>query len=133
LQFHVSSENPLLQKLYSEDLDEHKAHELLHTKYENRRRITQDDFVLTPAEKEQKLSLTICFGRSCFLHGAQDLYRDLMSYIRDAGLDSHTEFKANFCEKKCSKGPVLDVNGKRLEACTYQNAVDAIRAALKGQ
>ncbi|MCL2110805.1 MAG: [FeFe] hydrogenase, group A [Clostridiales bacterium] len=38
-QLHVSSENPFVQKIYSEGLDEKKAHKLLHTKYKNRRRV----------------------------------------------------------------------------------------------
>ncbi len=33
LQVHSSQENPYMQKMYSEDLNKHKAHELLHTKY----------------------------------------------------------------------------------------------------
>jgi NADH-quinone oxidoreductase subunit G len=33
LQVHSSEENPYMQKMYRDDLSEHKAHELLHTKY----------------------------------------------------------------------------------------------------
>jgi len=131
LQFHASNENPFLQKLYEDSLGKIKAHELLHTTFENRRVIEQDDFILSPAEKEKKLSLTICFGRSCFRRGAQDLYSGLMTYIRDKKLDKNTEFKAKFCQKKCQKGPVLEVNGEILEECTYEKAVKAIKAALK--
>jgi len=130
LQFHVSSENPILQKLYSEYLDDHKAHELLHTGFESRRRFQQDDFVLSKAEGEQKLGLTICFGRSCFLNGAQDLYSKLMAYLNETGLNANTEFKARFCAEKCGKGPVLEVNGTLLERCTIEKAVEAIEAAL---
>jgi len=130
LPFHVSSENPLLQKLYSEDLDDHKAHRLLHTTYENRRLIKQDDFILSDAMEEKKLSLTICFGRSCYKRGAQALYRDLMQYVRDADLYEQTEFNARFCAKKCEKGPVLEVNGQLIEGCTYQKAIEAIEMTL---
>ena len=133
LQYHVSSDNPLLQKSYSEDLDEEKAHKLLHTTYENRRLIKQDDFILSKAEGEQKLSLTICFGRSCFLNGAQQLYSMLMKYIREASLDNNTEFKARFCAEKCAKGPVLEVNGEHIEQCTFEKAVETIGKALKGK
>jgi NADH-quinone oxidoreductase subunit G len=126
----VSSENPLLQKAYKEVLDDHKAHELLHTKYENRRLILQDDFILNAAEGEKKLSLTICFGRGCFSRGAQGLYTSVMQYIHDADLKENTEFKARFCAEKCAKGPVLMVNDEVLENCTYQKAVEAIELAL---
>ena len=131
LQFHASNENPFLQKRYEESLDEHKAHELLHTTYENRRFITHDDFVLSAAEENKKLNLTICFGRSCLQRGAQDLYSSLMTYIHSNGLDAQTEFSARFCSKDCAMGPVLEVNGKQLELCTYSRAVEAIESAIK--
>ena len=130
LQFHSSDENPFLQRLYSESLGESKAHRLLHTKFENRRVIAQDDFVLSAAGVEKRLSLTICFGRSCFMRGAQDLYSGLMKYIREAELDDYTEFTAKFCGKRCGRGPVLMVNDDVIEQCTYQKAVEAIELAL---
>ena len=130
LPFHVSSENPLLQKLYEESIDEHKAHEILHTTFENRRLLKQDDFVLSTAEEDKKLTLTICFGRTCYKKGAQQLYGDVMRYIRDAELEEQTEFKARFCAKKCEKGPVMQVNDEVLENCTYQKVIEAIELAL---
>ena len=130
LQFHASDENPFLQKRYEETLDEHKIHQLLHTKYENRRLISQDDFILSTAGDDKKLSLTICFGRACFKRGTTELYMELMQYIRDAELEEQTEFKARFCGKSCDKGPLLEVNGKRVESCTYQKAIEAIEMAL---
>ena len=33
LQVHSSEENPYMQKMYTDDLDERKVHELLHTHY----------------------------------------------------------------------------------------------------
>jgi len=42
LQYHISSENPYLQKMYSNGLDEHKAHDLLHTTYASKKRTLKD-------------------------------------------------------------------------------------------
>ncbi len=131
LQFHVSSENPYLQNLYDEELTHEKAHELLHTEYENRKRIQLEDIVLTNATGEEKLSLTICFGTSCFLRGAQELYMQLMAYIRENGLEAETEFTASFCGKQCKQGPVVTVNGKSIEHCTLEKAVAEIEKVLK--
>ncbi|MCL2153049.1 MAG: [FeFe] hydrogenase, group A [Oscillospiraceae bacterium] len=130
LQFHVSSENPFLQHFFNECDDKEKEHEMLHTTYENRRLLKRDDFALNAASEEKLLSLTICFGRSCFHRGAQALYMNLMKYIRGAGLDKYIEFNARFCSKMCERGPVLQMDGETLEFCTYQKAVDAIEAAL---
>jgi len=131
LQFHVSSENPYLQQIYAEKLNHEKAHELLHTMFENRKRITQEDFVLGESSGEKALSLEICFGTSCFLRGAQGLYKDLMNYIRENQLEDTIEFKAVFCGKHCKKGPVLNVNGKLLERCTFDNAKKEIQTVLQ--
>ena len=131
LQFHVSSENPYLQQIYAETLADHKkAHELLHTEYENRRRITQEDFMLGQADGQKALSLEICFGTSCFLRGAQALYKDVMNYLRESGLEDSTDFKASFCGKQCKKGPVLSINGKSIEHCTLEMAKAEIQKAL---
>jgi len=131
LQFHVSSENPYLQQIYTEKLGHKKAHELLHTTYENRKRISREDFMLGEATGNKEVTLEICFGTSCFLRGAQGLYKDLMNYIRENNLNDKVEFKATFCGKHCKMGPVLNVNGKLLEHCTFDNAKAEIQTALK--
>jgi len=132
MQFHISSENPYLQQIYAKSLPHEKAHELLHTGYENRRRITTEDFMLGESTAEKALSLEICFGTSCFLRGSQQLYKDVMGYLRENGLEEKTDFKANFCGKHCKKGPVMSVNGKMLEKCTFDTAKTEIEKALKG-
>jgi NADH-quinone oxidoreductase subunit G len=132
LQFHVSSENPYLQKIYDESLDSHKAHKLLHTGYENRRRITSEALTLNaPAASDKKLTLSICLGTSCFLRGAQELYSKLMEYLRENNWTEQVEFKATFCSKRCKKGPVLEVNGVSIEQCTYETAVTAINRVMR--
>jgi NADH-quinone oxidoreductase subunit G len=131
LQFHISSENPYLQQIYAEKLPHEKAHELLHTAFANRKRITQEHLILEESSGDKALSLEICFGTSCFLRGAQKLYKDLMKYIQENQLEESVEFKANFCEKQCKKGPVLNINGKILERCTFDSAKAEILTTLR--
>ena len=131
LPFHSSGENPVIKKLYDEDLDEHKIHELLHTQYEIRRLISGDDFVLAEPSGELKLSLTICFGRECFKRGAQELFVSLMRFVRDSGYEANTQFSARFCAEKCSLGPVLVINGETLTQCTLESASAAINKVMK--
>jgi len=131
LQFHISSENPYLQQTYANSLDHEKAHKLLHTRYENRKRIKQEDFVLGTSTNENAITIDICFGTSCFLRGAQNLYRDLMEYFRKNNLEEMIQFKATFCGKQCKKGPVLNVNGNVLLKCTLENAIEEINKAIK--
>jgi NADH-quinone oxidoreductase subunit G len=125
-QMRNSKDNPYLKKSYEDDLTEDKAHRLLHTQYKNRRRISKEEIVMSDGKNEKPLQLNICFGRSCFLRGAQDLYSELMKYLRAKGLEKSTEMKVSFCGEHCKKGPVLTVNGKTLEHCTPQKAIGEI-------
>jgi NADH-quinone oxidoreductase subunit G len=130
LQFHVSSENPYLKKIYAEHEDGY-FHKLLHTEYLFRRRIDQEEIALLKTEGEKALNLEICFGTSCYLRGAQTLYKQLMEHIRQRGLSHKTEFKANFCVRHCKKGPSLKVNGRLIEHCTFDLAVEAMEKLYK--
>jgi NADH-quinone oxidoreductase subunit G len=112
-------------------LTEHKAHELLHTSFCNKRRILEEDIILTDTEGEKTLCVSICFGTSCFLRGAQALYSQLTEYIRENGLEGKTEFKANFCGEHCKKGPYVVINGKGIENCTFDIAVTEIKKAVE--
>ena len=129
LQVHSSQENPYLQRIYKEDLDRHKAHELFHTYYKNRKRISGEEIVLASRE-DAVLNLDICFGTSCFIRGAQDLYAGLMDYVRTRGITDETEFKVSFCSERCDRGPVLTVNGKVLEHCTLEKAAEEIEKII---
>lgn len=123
LQLHCSDENPYLQRIINEDLNHENAHELLHTSYNNRKRISGEDFVLSDSDGEKKIKLKICFGTSCFLRGAQELYKKLNDYVHENGMENETEFQVSFCGEQCKKGPVLSVNGKTIEHCTLEKAV----------
>ena len=79
---------------------------------------------------EKKLVLTFCFGTSCFLRGARELYAGLMDYVKAHGLAEETEFRVSFCTEQCQKGPVLTVNGTLLERCTVGAAAAEIEKAL---
>jgi NADH-quinone oxidoreductase subunit G len=130
LQLHSSQENPFLQKIYNENLTEELAHHLLHTSYKNRKRISGEDFILSKPEGEILLRLNVCFGTSCFLRGAQELYTNLADYVRKKGIENSTEFKISFCGEQCKKGPVVTVNDKVIDHCTLEKATQEIESCL---
>ena len=132
LQFHSAQENPYVMKMYQDGIiDEHLAHSILHTGYKNRRRISMEDVVLSKASAEQKLSLNICMGTSCYLRGAQELYTRLIHYIRENGLEATTEVNASFCSERCKKGPVVTINGTTIEHCSFEDAVREIKRVIR--
>jgi NADH-quinone oxidoreductase subunit G len=130
LPIHSSQENPYVQKLYKDELTGHQAHTLLHTDYKNRKRISGEEIVLSNRDQNAKLHLNICFGTSCFIRGAQDLYTKLMEYVKNRGISDVTEFKVSFCGEQCKKGPNLSVNGESIHHCTIEKAIEAIEKII---
>jgi NADH-quinone oxidoreductase subunit G len=130
LQLHSAQENPFLQKIYNDVLTEDAAHLLLHTHYKNRKRISGEDFVLSRPAGEIILRINVCFGTSCFLRGAQELYTDLANYVRNKGIEDNIEFKISFCGEQCKKGPVVIINDKAIDHCTLEKATQEIERCL---
>ncbi|NLN46895.1 MAG: ferredoxin, partial [Clostridiaceae bacterium] len=132
LPLHKAQENPYIREVYDRHLEKpgsHRAHELLHTVYQNRRRIDSEEVVILAAP-EAELKVGICFGTSCFLRGAQDLYRDIVDWIGEQGLEGTIELSASFCSEECKKGPVVHVGGEQLLKCTRDMAIEAIQRCL---
>ncbi|NLA86405.1 MAG: (2Fe-2S) ferredoxin domain-containing protein [Clostridiales bacterium] len=81
-------------------------------------------------DQSTKLRLNICFGTSCFVRGAQELYTELMDYVKYRGISDVTEFKVSFCGEQCEKGPNLIVNGEAIHHCTIKKAIEAIEKII---
>ena len=80
---------------------------------------------------DNKLVLTFCFGTSCFVRGARELYTGLKEYVRHRGLGDNVAFAVTFCTEQCEKGPVLTVGETVLERCTIPMAAEEIEKKLK--
>ena len=126
LHLHASGENPYLQQMYEKVLDEHTAHKLLHTIFGHRKHIEYDEFVVNEATEEKTLDMMFCFGGACLSRGSQELFCELIAYLREKGMVASTEIRANFCNKLCDKGPTIKVNGKMIEKCTIKKIVKEI-------
>ena len=91
LQLHKSQENPCIAELYENTLTEpgsQAAHNLLHTRYQTRKRIESDGVALSAPAPQKKLDISVCFGTGCYLRGAQKLLKEITGYIEDSGLDT---------------------------------------------
>ncbi|MDR0751616.1 MAG: [FeFe] hydrogenase, group A [Christensenellaceae bacterium] len=130
--FRNSGANPYLQKLYAEEITHEKAHELFHTKYQTKPKIAHEDIVLLSGHSTvKKYSIKICFGACCLPKGAQELYVGLVKYIKEQGLVDDTIFTASFGGASCQNGPVLEINGKQMNAATLAKARKAIDKLVK--
>jgi len=129
LELHKSQDNPYIKNLYENvlgDVGSHKAHELLHTSYRTRKRISDEDVDIN-AGGERSVDVSVCFGTSCFLKGSQKLLRDILEHIRSNGLGGRVNVKASFCFEKCKTGPTIKVGSRIIEGCTIERAIEAIK------
>lgn len=129
LQLHKAQENPYITELYENILKapgSDIAHQLLHTRYQPRKRIEFAP-VQPKEEHKEKLNISICFGTSCLLKGAQDLYSGINQFMAENNLTDMVEITATFCFEKCSKGPVIKIGNEVIEKCTLEKAKTHIK------
>ena len=131
LQLHKSQENPYITQLYEDVLTEpgsHTAHEMLHTRYAPKRRIQNTDVKIMG--NEGKLPITLCFGTSCLIRGAQKIMNQLSHYVRDNALEDEVMITATFCHERCQRGPVVSVGDLIIEKATSEKVIQAVENAL---
>lgn len=135
LQLHKAQENPYIKECYETILHDgangKKAHELLHTEYKNRKRITKDGMPLTEGADGDKISVSICVGTNCYMKGSQDIAKKLVHYLEENNLEDKVAVKATFCLEKCNKGPSVVVNGSVLEKATFEKVLNTVKFQLE--
>ena len=130
MQLHKSQDNHMVVECYAKHLEapgSHTAHRLLHTTYQNRRRIVGDPLVLLDNDNQKKLCVSVCVGTSCFVRGSQTLLKSLVDYLETHELDEQVEVRATFCFERCDRGPTIQVGSRTIEHCTLEMAVEAIQ------
>ena len=136
LDLHKSQENHFVTECYQKHLGEiggRKAHRLLHTHYQNRRRIADETIQLGDGPAEQKLKVNVCVGTNCFLKGSQTVLHGLLEQVADGQLGDQVDVCASFCFEKCDQGPTVRVDGQQIQHCTGQKACAAMRERLKAK
>ena len=72
LQLHKSQDNHMIAALYENEIGEingHRAHELLHTAYSSKQRLTPMSMPLTGTASGDAVRVKVCVGTNCFLKG----------------------------------------------------------------
>ncbi len=130
LELHRSQENPFITATYRTMLGSpcsDRAHELLHTHFQNRRRLPEGSVDLVRAKDQKPIELRVCVGTSCYLKGSQTTLTRLLRTVADEGLEDVVKVSASFCFENCSgKGPSVAFDGTLLEDGTF----DKVRAEL---
>jgi len=134
-QLHKAQDNIFVNQCYSKflgDIGGHKAHELLHTAYQSRRRITDETLVLLSGNAaETRLRVQVCLGTSCHLRGAQDILNGLLGHIVEQGLENVVDVRASFCHEQCANGPTVTINGEVLTHSTLESVLVALDRHLR--
>lgn len=132
LQLHTSQENPYLARCYDSTLDGiggHRAHELLHTGYNSRKRVMDEGFSVLDPAATKALEINVCVGTGCYLRGSQRLLQQLVSHVKAQNLEGTVDVRATFCFEACDKGPNVRVGDVILHGCSFET----VRAELDKQ
>jgi NADH-quinone oxidoreductase subunit G len=136
LQLQKSQDNMFVTECYASVLGEpggSKAHELLHTHFQSRRRVAEEAFPPPGVAHAKKVDVSVCLGTTCFLRGSEDLLRGIARHAEENGLEELVDIRGHFCFEQCESGPSVAVNGERIEQCTLEQArarIDESVAAL---
>jgi NADH-quinone oxidoreductase subunit G len=133
LQLQKSQDNVFVTECYSSLLGEpggHKAHELLHTHYQSRRRVAEGEFPLFDTVRSRKVDVSVCLGTSCFLRGSEALLRGLTRHVEEGGLENVVDIRGHFCFEQCDSGPSISVDGERIEQCSLEWARELVDGAV---
>lgn len=134
-ELHSSQENHCVADLYDSLLGEvggERAHHLLHTGYQNRRRIDGSALLLGEGgDAEARVKANICVGTNCFLKGSQAVLHDVLEHVEAAGLRNEVEVSASFCFERCEQGPTGEVEGRILPRCTSAGVCGEVHRCLE--
>lgn len=134
LVLHKSQDNPFVTECYQRHLGEiggRHAHRLLHTHYQARRRIVDEVIPLSNDPAAEKVKVNVCTGTNCFLKGSQQIVHDLLDHVQREHLEDGVDVCASFCFEKCSQGPTVSVDGRKIQSCTTEAAKAEIEKHLK--
>ncbi len=132
LQLHKSQENHYVTELYETKLGEiggHEAHRLLHTHYQSRRRIADEELSLSQGGAPGRVPVRVCVGTNCIVRGSQDLLHKLVHYVQISDLNEEVDVRASFCFEQCDRGPTVVIGERAIHKCTFDQAVAAMQEA----
>jgi NADH-quinone oxidoreductase subunit G len=129
LQLHKSQDNVFITECYAKflgDIGGEKAHHLLHTTYQSRRRIADESLALMQSENEDKLKVSVCLGTNCFLKGSQEVLNGVLRHGEQSGMEGKLDVRAGFCFEKCESGPTVMIGGEHIPNCNAAKAIEEI-------
>lgn len=109
-----ASDNPFVQEAYRKWLEHpnsHTAHDLLHTAYQHRRRLTGEIIGVQDSQAANHVAVKVCVGTGCYLKGSYSTLHKMMERAAERGYDDRLNLKACFCFENCGGGPSVEIDG----------------------
>ncbi len=134
LQLHKAQDNHMVAQVYEETLGDvggHLAHELLHTHYQNRRRLADEGMSMTGLSGADMLKVKVCVGTNCYVKGSQQLLQKLIHFVEEKGLSQVVDIRATFCLERCGEGPNVEIAGQVITGCDYEKVCNALVERLE--
>lgn len=78
----------------------------------------------------ERLTVSVCMGSSCFLRGNNTALIALQEYVMQEGLGNRVELKGNLCEEKCTCGPNMKIGETKYKDIDPESVVDILREYL---
>lgn len=69
------------------------------------------------------MEIKVCMGSACHLKGSSKIVRKLQELVKENGLEATIQLKGSFCMGPCSKGVVVEVDGKMFYHLSEDNVV----------
>ncbi|MDY0152689.1 MAG: [FeFe] hydrogenase, group A [Candidatus Cloacimonas sp.] len=126
---HRAQDNPFINELYNTLLKEpnsHKAHDLLHTHFQNRKRIDDDELSFSGVGSKDRCKLRVCVGTSCYLRGAQDILAKCLQMVEENAWGARFDIAATFCTEKCDLGPTVVIDGEVIHHAELQQVKERL-------
>ncbi|NLA06975.1 MAG: ferredoxin, partial [Firmicutes bacterium] len=122
-QLRSPGENLAVAKLYESYLGKpgsELAHEVLHTGYGPRRRISGD--IKINGTRPGALDVSVCVGTGCYLRGSYDVLQTFTKLSDRDDIKGKINLKATFCLEHCENGVSIKVGDEVVTGVTPLNA-----------
>ncbi len=81
--------------------------------------------------KNEKVSIVICLGSSCFSRGNRETLEVIKEYLKEKNVEDRVAFKGQLCSGSCNMGPVVWIDGKKYEGVTPTNVLPILNEIFK--
>jgi NADH-quinone oxidoreductase subunit G len=133
---HKSQENVVVTEVYAKilgDVGGEKAHHLLHTTYQSRRRIVDEVLPLMQPCGSKRSKVSVCLGTNCYLKGSQEVLNTLLHHVRESGLEYRLDVRAAFCLEECEHGPNAVIDGEHVHQCMAANVIELLNNHIESE